>query len=396
MKRTSVSTKATDLFGAGKHGFTDGVPSVTPATVLESTVMNSHQEEVARAIEGAGMSLNAAVYTQLSDALHGRRVQAALGPPPRTFGAGLGSHTFTAFATNGAGRIVGVAGTGIIGYSDDGGRTWTGAGAGGGFTDNLKHVIWVPRLSLFVAVGGGASAGSIQTSPDGATWTQRLSSAAGVTFVNVCDNGTVLAAQMFDTGGSTYDIYTSSNGIAWAFASVTTAFSTNPTGVCSGGGLFLKALAAAGSTQVYTSPDAITWTARTLGSAAAFRVDRVGYHANYGFVCAGTDGSAVHKFLQASPTGTTWTQIRTGLSLGGIVAGLVCTPHAVFVLSERNTAESWTAYYGTDSNAGGDFLAANEVAPFWALQPLAGASTWIALAPSSGVAGSVDIASWVD
>lgn len=68
MNRLTHATKATDLYGAGKHGYTDGVPSVTPATVLNSVAQNALQEELARAVE-AFTTLNAGDLGQLATIL---------------------------------------------------------------------------------------------------------------------------------------------------------------------------------------------------------------------------------------------------------------------------------------------------------------------------------------
>lgn len=68
MNRLTHATKSTDLYGSGKHGYTDGVPSVTPATVLNSVAMNPIQEELARAVE-AFTTLNSGNLGQLATIL---------------------------------------------------------------------------------------------------------------------------------------------------------------------------------------------------------------------------------------------------------------------------------------------------------------------------------------
>jgi hypothetical protein len=71
MNRIDTSSKATDFFGAGKHGFTNGNPSTgVPATQLDAAWCNAIQEELANAIEGAGIALNPAVRTQLFTAIN--------------------------------------------------------------------------------------------------------------------------------------------------------------------------------------------------------------------------------------------------------------------------------------------------------------------------------------
>lgn len=70
MQRINTSTKAVDLHGAGKHGFTGGNPvGAIPATRLSQDWCNAVQEEIARAIEGAGIVLNAGANNQLFTAI---------------------------------------------------------------------------------------------------------------------------------------------------------------------------------------------------------------------------------------------------------------------------------------------------------------------------------------
>jgi len=70
MKRISTSTKSIDLFGSGKHGFNNGnLANGIQPTNLESEWFNQVQEEISRAIEGAGLVLDGNVKTQLLQAI---------------------------------------------------------------------------------------------------------------------------------------------------------------------------------------------------------------------------------------------------------------------------------------------------------------------------------------
>ena len=70
MQRIDTPTVAQDLFGPGKHGFTDGdIPKGVPTTWLNAAMFNALQEEIARVIEAAGLVLNPSDYTQLLQAL---------------------------------------------------------------------------------------------------------------------------------------------------------------------------------------------------------------------------------------------------------------------------------------------------------------------------------------
>lgn len=70
MKRIDTSTKSTDKFGAGKHGFTNGNPvTPIPSTQLDETWCDNLQEEIANVVEAAGIVLNGADRTQLLQAI---------------------------------------------------------------------------------------------------------------------------------------------------------------------------------------------------------------------------------------------------------------------------------------------------------------------------------------
>lgn len=70
MQRINTATKAVDLFGANKHGWKAGNPATnTPATQQSADWFNAVQEELCNVIEGAGLAINPASRTQLSEAI---------------------------------------------------------------------------------------------------------------------------------------------------------------------------------------------------------------------------------------------------------------------------------------------------------------------------------------
>lgn len=70
MRRIDTSTRSVDLFGTGKDGFKDGnVGLGIAATAFNAAWCNSVQEELANAIESAGLVLNGADNTQLAQAI---------------------------------------------------------------------------------------------------------------------------------------------------------------------------------------------------------------------------------------------------------------------------------------------------------------------------------------
>ncbi len=70
MQRIDTATKATDLFGAGKHGFKDGNKGLgIAATELNAAIFNAVQEEICNVIEGQGIILDPSNRAQLDAAL---------------------------------------------------------------------------------------------------------------------------------------------------------------------------------------------------------------------------------------------------------------------------------------------------------------------------------------
>lgn len=136
-------------------------------------------------------------------------------------------------ASNGAGTVVMFAGpnhssfgyptaTNNMAYSTNHGVAWTGVGNGNvvGATQVANNgCIWVPSLSMFIAVGfqSGTTNARIITSPNGITWTQRTvptQLASNVlTYISHSGSGAVVVV---DTIGN---IASSTDGINWTYKS---------------------------------------------------------------------------------------------------------------------------------------------------------------------------------
>ena len=70
MRRINTLNKDTDAFGAGKHGWKNGVPGTgNRPTEGQAEWFNALQEEVARTIEAAGIALDGSSYSQLQAAI---------------------------------------------------------------------------------------------------------------------------------------------------------------------------------------------------------------------------------------------------------------------------------------------------------------------------------------
>lgn len=179
---------------------------------------------------------------------------------------------------------------GVYRFSSDSFYTWS-AGTIPGNPD-INAVCWSSDLSLFIAVGDG---GVIYTSPDGNTWTGRVSGTASDLLAVAVKPGspdTVVAVGLSST------IVYSSNGIAWSSA---TSTSTNRFGIAWSSTLSLFVSVGLGA-DIETSPDGVTWTNRgTAPSAANHRA--VAWSAYHGlFVAAGSGGN-----VDTSPDGINWT-----------------------------------------------------------------------------------------
>jgi len=152
---------------------------------------------------------------------------------------------------------------------------------------------------LFVAVGDN---GTILTSPDGTTWTQRTSTpgpfGARVHLYDVTyGNGLFVTV-----GGDNGTILTSPDGTTWAKRNSGT--SNDLYGVTYGNGLFVTV----GEYGTFlTSPDGTTWTkSPSDASATAAGPPGPAHRIYYGkglFVTYGTKGK-----IHTSPDGTTWTE----------------------------------------------------------------------------------------
>ena len=188
------------------------------------------------------------------------------------FGTG---NSVRSFAWNGSRWVAGGAGTLCrLAYSSDG-ITWTASSSGNsvfGGTYIIYGIAWNGRL--FVAVGNDGTNGIIATSPDGITWTSRITFI--IPLFAVAWNG-----QTFIVGGGVGTMYTpqittSTDGISWTSLS-------SPSGLSGAGQIrsiawngslwvaVLDSTTLVGITQIriITSTDGITWTSRTAQSSTA-------------------------------------------------------------------------------------------------------------------------------
>lgn len=135
-------------------------------------------------------------------------------------------------------------------------------------TSLMSDVAWIAELGIFAAVGrANGSLQYVMTSPDGVTWTSRQQTGTGsnVSIAWAPELGyAIITATGSTTGWKTTD-FTSFTSVAIQNTG------SNVTRWISGLGMFIYlSTAATATTNLYTSPDGITWTARTTAAFAGF------------------------------------------------------------------------------------------------------------------------------
>ena len=171
--------------------------------------------------------------------------------------ATMPSGTFTSIAWNGEVLCLPEFGSSDVHTSSDYGATW----ATNSFPSsaNWRGIVWGAGQFVVVASSGTKAA----TSPDGLVWTARILPASGDWY------GIVYTGQLYCvTDSSSNKVAYSTDGIAWNYSTHGMAdarfivWSGSTLLVCDGNG-------ASGS--VYTSPDCLTWTSRTMPANVDWR-----------------------------------------------------------------------------------------------------------------------------
>ncbi len=159
--------------------------------------------------------------------------------------------------------------------------------------------------SMFVAVGGYYGNGCLATSPDGRTWTERTSGIEGNAAVlsGVIWNGSrFVAVGNTNRGkfGITNVFLTSPDGVTWSRHLGTRDRLVD---IAWSGSLFIAVGSHRRQGIIFTSPDAKTWTQRTVKVSDPFHA--VLWNGSV-FVVAGLKGTVF-----TSPDGTTWTKRKS-------------------------------------------------------------------------------------
>ena len=226
------------------------------------------------------------------------------GSPPTPAGitwvsrnADVGSNRLWGVASSGALRVA--IGDTVVTRSVNGTTGWTNTGIALPFAYG-RGIVWYN--SLFIVAGfDGSFQGVIATSPDGITWTTRLSGVDQL--FNVA-----LAEDLLIATGANGAIFTSTNGTSW-------------TARTSGTSLTLRKATKGNSTyvipgdigKILTSPDGVSWTNQPSGVSDGLW-DAV--WAGNQFVVVGENGRVLKSF-----TGTSWSSVSVGP--GGVNGALL-------------------------------------------------------------------------
>ena len=193
-------------------------------------------------------------------------------------------------------------GTSLILTSPDG-VNWTRRTTSN--TAGLSSIDYSPTLGLFLAAG---QSGTTVFSSDGITWTSGAN-AGTVRISKVVWGGTQFA--LLNTA-SPAQVYRSSNGTSFTVQSTALGNPVNDIAYSPSLNLWAISRASASTSYVMTSPDLITWTARTVTGAAGSATGIV--WANTRFVVTSNVGAA------SSIDGVTWALVNNSVTqLGKMV-----------------------------------------------------------------------------
>lgn len=162
MHRIDTPTAQKDKFGAGKNGFTGGNPQTGELpTALDADFFDSLQEEIARVIEAAGLTLKKSNNAQLLEAMN------TLTGPGRLLNVFLftASGSYTPSQGTKKIRVTVIGGGGGGGAAQSNSQGYVSAGSGGGAGGSAISELNVSDITLpvNVTVGIGGNRGVFST-----------------------------------------------------------------------------------------------------------------------------------------------------------------------------------------------------------------------------------------
>jgi hypothetical protein len=176
---------------------------------------------------------------------------------------------------------------------------------GSSSNNSWRALTWSPELNLFVAVAMGGVGNRVMTSPNGITWTTRVSAADNNWFGITWSPELSIFVVVSNTGTGNR-IMTSPDGIHWLTRQSPVDNSWQNVAWSPKLGIFAATSTDGGTNRVMTSYDGITWVTRTTTTNWW---NRIRWVADLGlFVAVGIN------VVMYSADGITWTRIATGIS----------------------------------------------------------------------------------
>lgn len=208
----------------------------------------------------------------------------------------FGSDYILGIASNGQ-LFVTVGGTGKGAISTTNGVSWSLITTGFGTT--VCNSIYYSN-GTWVIVG---DLNKISTSSDGSTYTLQTVPVGGITWEDVCSNGT---GTWIACGLSGILSYSTNAGVTWT--STTSQFGTSAASGCTWSDTDQQFIIVGSSSKVATSPDGITWTLQSsYGLPAGLQLQKVATH-NGTYLCSSSNGNVYISVNR----GASWTEVLPG------------------------------------------------------------------------------------
>lgn len=209
-------------------------------------------------------------------------------------------------------------------YRSNNGETWSKVDAG--ISRDLRDIDGSDNLAVAVARG------RVYTSTDGAAWSEVVVPFEGL-LTGVCWTGSRFVVTT--EGDSLAHFLVSSDGANWQDISLR-GYSLDFKDFSSAAASNNLIVAVGPSQNLFTSPDAVTWTPRQLPIASGewvFLSDVIRIHDR--FVAVGGSHAAIGGYSAVSPDGIVWTQDAYVLDNGGEFTGIAWSGQKL-VVSTRN------------------------------------------------------------
>lgn len=202
-------------------------------------------------------------------------------------------------------------------YSSDG-ISWT---EGSSIESNQwRDVVWAPSLALFCAVSLNGT-NRVATSTDGITWTARSASDAEPwRSLTWNEDDSLFVAVAFSASAASKAVMTSTDGAAWTRRTAPSAIQWSRVTWADTLSLFVAIASNATTSGAMTSPDGITWLARTT---IAGNLDSIAWSNELGLLVA--LGSASQNY-ETSTDGIVWTQRTLPSTMTGRFERVVWAP----------------------------------------------------------------------